>query len=150
MWQFSPNSIHYLLGLWQRMVCSTPYIKATEPHLLETYTPEVRHVTFVLDYPKFLPAFLYNQYLLYGWNHPSIRTCGAWFLCVLYNPCFQCVICWFLDNKGIHNVQIRQRSSCYKVLGFFEFRASLLMVHQKFDLSRDVGYHSKLKPYAIF
>ena len=41
MWQFSPNSIHYLLGLWQRMVCSTPYIKSTEPHLLETYTPEV-------------------------------------------------------------------------------------------------------------
>ncbi|CAB4007068.1 exportin-7 [Paramuricea clavata] len=41
MWQFSPNSIHYLLGLWQRMVCSTPYIKSTEPHLLETYTPEI-------------------------------------------------------------------------------------------------------------
>ncbi|XP_046851290.1 exportin-7-like isoform X2 [Xenia sp. Carnegie-2017] len=41
MWQFSPNSIHYLLGLWQRMVSSTPYIKSTEPHLLETYTPEI-------------------------------------------------------------------------------------------------------------
>ncbi|XP_059083848.1 exportin-7-like [Tigriopus californicus] len=41
MWQFAPNSIHYLLSLWQRMVASVPYVKAAEPHLLETYTPEV-------------------------------------------------------------------------------------------------------------
>lgn len=43
MWQFAPNSIHYLLSLWQRMVASVPYVKALEPHLLETYTPEVTH-----------------------------------------------------------------------------------------------------------
>ncbi|KOB70191.1 Uncharacterized protein OBRU01_15791, partial [Operophtera brumata] len=36
MWQFAPNSVHYLLSLWQRMVASVPYVKATEPHLLET------------------------------------------------------------------------------------------------------------------
>ncbi|XP_076102861.1 exportin-7-like [Mytilus galloprovincialis] len=41
MWQFAPNSVHYLLSLWQRMVASVPYVKATEPHMLETYTPEV-------------------------------------------------------------------------------------------------------------
>ncbi|XP_064599682.1 exportin-7-like [Liolophura sinensis] len=41
MWQFSPNSVHYLLSLWQRMVASVPYVKASEPHMLETYTPEV-------------------------------------------------------------------------------------------------------------
>ncbi|KAI9558642.1 hypothetical protein GHT06_015430 [Daphnia sinensis] len=41
MWQFAPNSVHYLLSLWQRMVASVPYVKATEPHYLETYTPEV-------------------------------------------------------------------------------------------------------------
>lgn len=41
MWQFAPNSVHYLLSLWQKMVASVPYVKATEPHLLETYTPEV-------------------------------------------------------------------------------------------------------------
>ncbi|XP_021371890.1 exportin-7-like [Mizuhopecten yessoensis] len=41
MWQFAPNSVHYLLSLWQRMVASVPYVKATEPHLLETFTPEV-------------------------------------------------------------------------------------------------------------
>ena len=35
---FGPNSIHYLLSLWQCMVASVPYVKATEPHLLETYT----------------------------------------------------------------------------------------------------------------
>ncbi|XP_072943133.1 exportin-7-B [Epargyreus clarus] len=41
MWQFAPNSVHYLLSLWQRMVASVPYIKASEPHLLERYAPGV-------------------------------------------------------------------------------------------------------------
>ncbi|XP_045506236.1 exportin-7 [Colias croceus] len=41
MWQFAPNSVHYLLSLWQRMVASVPYVNATEPHLLETYAPTV-------------------------------------------------------------------------------------------------------------
>jgi len=41
MWQFAPNSVHYLLSLWQRMVTSVPYVKAPEPHYLNTYTPEV-------------------------------------------------------------------------------------------------------------
>ncbi|KAH0956372.1 hypothetical protein HN011_009423 [Eciton burchellii] len=41
MWQFAPNSLHYLLILWQRMVASMPYVKAGDPHLLNTYTPEV-------------------------------------------------------------------------------------------------------------
>lgn len=41
MWQFAPNSIYYLLSLWQRMVMSIPYVKSSEPHMLETYTPEV-------------------------------------------------------------------------------------------------------------
>ncbi|XP_072177284.1 exportin-7-like [Diadema setosum] len=51
VWQFAPNSIHYLLTLWQRMVASVPYVKATEPHLLEVYTPEVSkaYITSRLD-----------------------------------------------------------------------------------------------------
>lgn len=51
MWSFAPNSIHYLLSLWQRMVASVPYVKSTEPHLLETYTPEVTraYITSRLD-----------------------------------------------------------------------------------------------------
>ncbi|UYV75244.1 XPO7 [Cordylochernes scorpioides] len=51
MWQFAPNSIHYLLSLWQRMVASVPYVKASEPHLMETYTPQVTHayITSRLD-----------------------------------------------------------------------------------------------------
>ncbi|XP_062503145.1 exportin-7-like [Corticium candelabrum] len=40
-WQFSANSIHYLLSLWQRMVASIPYVNATEPHMLDTYAPEI-------------------------------------------------------------------------------------------------------------
>ena len=51
MWQFSPNSVHYLLSLWQRLVAPVPYVKASEPHLLETYTPEVTkaYITSRLD-----------------------------------------------------------------------------------------------------
>jgi len=41
-WQFSANSIHYLLGFWQKLVGSIPYIKNTETHLLDKYIPEVR------------------------------------------------------------------------------------------------------------
>ena len=29
MWQFAPNSVHYLLSLWQRMVGSVPYMKVS-------------------------------------------------------------------------------------------------------------------------
>ncbi|XP_026837804.1 ran-binding protein 16 isoform X2 [Drosophila erecta] len=41
VWLFAPNSVHYLLTLWQRMVASVPYVKSPDPHLLGTYTPEV-------------------------------------------------------------------------------------------------------------
>lgn len=41
MWSFAPNSVHYLLSLWQRMVTSVPYMKAPEPHYLNNYTPEI-------------------------------------------------------------------------------------------------------------
>lgn len=41
MWQFAPNSVHYLLTLWQRMVASVAYVKTAEPHMLDTYAPEV-------------------------------------------------------------------------------------------------------------
>uniref|UniRef100_A0A2M4A7B9 Putative nuclear transport receptor ranbp16 importin beta superfamily n=1 Tax=Anopheles triannulatus TaxID=58253 RepID=A0A2M4A7B9_9DIPT len=51
MWQSAPNSIHYLLSLWQRLIASLPYVKTSEPHFLETYTPEVTKafVTSKLD-----------------------------------------------------------------------------------------------------
>ena len=64
MWQFAPNSIHYLLSLWQRMVASIPYIKSSEPHLLETYAPEVTkaYITSRLDaVPVILRFVLKNK-----------------------------------------------------------------------------------------
>lgn len=52
MYHFPANSLHYLLSLWQRMVAPVPYVKASEPHLLETYTPEVNkaYIMSRLDY----------------------------------------------------------------------------------------------------
>ncbi|GFW59348.1 exportin-7-A [Trichonephila clavipes] len=63
MWQFAPNSIHYLLSLWQRMVASVPYVKASEPHLLETYTPEVTQafVTSRLDAAAVVIRCIYKK-----------------------------------------------------------------------------------------
>ncbi|OQV16693.1 Exportin-7 [Hypsibius exemplaris] len=39
--QFSHNSLHYILSLWQRLVASMPYVKSSQPHHLDTYAPEV-------------------------------------------------------------------------------------------------------------
>lgn len=41
MWQFAPNSVHYILSLWQKMVASIQFMKETSPHLLDRYTPEI-------------------------------------------------------------------------------------------------------------
>uniref|UniRef100_A0A914V6U4 Importin N-terminal domain-containing protein n=2 Tax=Plectus sambesii TaxID=2011161 RepID=A0A914V6U4_9BILA len=41
MYQFSANSTYYLLSFWQRMVSSMPYVKASEPHLLDQFAPMV-------------------------------------------------------------------------------------------------------------
>ncbi|XP_028966380.1 exportin-7 [Galendromus occidentalis] len=41
--QFGTNTLHYLLSLWQRMVASISYVKATEPHLLEIHSPRIVH-----------------------------------------------------------------------------------------------------------
>ncbi|XP_066833184.1 ran-binding protein 17 isoform X5 [Anser cygnoides] len=50
-WEFAPNSVHYLLTLWQRMVASVPFVKTAEPHLLDTYAPEITkaYITSRLD-----------------------------------------------------------------------------------------------------
>ena len=40
-WQFSSNSVHYLLSLWQRLVASVQYFRSSDPHMLQTYAPEV-------------------------------------------------------------------------------------------------------------
>ncbi|CAD7680037.1 unnamed protein product [Nyctereutes procyonoides] len=49
-WEFALNSVHYLLSLWQWLAASGPYVKATEPHMLETYTPEVTRVYYHIPF----------------------------------------------------------------------------------------------------
>ena len=48
MWQFAPNSIHYLLSLWQRMVASVPYVKVILYYLSISLLKDVWnfHITF--------------------------------------------------------------------------------------------------------
>uniref|UniRef100_A0A7S1SV05 Exportin-7/Ran-binding protein 17 TPR repeats domain-containing protein n=1 Tax=Tetraselmis chuii TaxID=63592 RepID=A0A7S1SV05_9CHLO len=40
-WQWASASVYYLLGLWSRLVSSTPYLKGDSPSLLETYVPRI-------------------------------------------------------------------------------------------------------------
>ncbi|KHN87609.1 Ran-binding protein 16 [Toxocara canis] len=40
-YEFSVNSTYYLLSFWQRMVSSVPYVKASDPHLLNLYCPKI-------------------------------------------------------------------------------------------------------------
>mmetsp|Transcript_25560 Transcript_25560/g.71479 ORF Transcript_25560/g.71479 Transcript_25560/m.71479 type:complete len:1067 (+) Transcript_25560:187-3387(+) len=40
-WQWASGSVYYLLGLWSRLVSSTPYLKGDSPSLLETYVPRI-------------------------------------------------------------------------------------------------------------
>lgn len=41
VWQCAPNSIHYLLMLWQKLVSSATYCKGLNEHYLDRYAPEV-------------------------------------------------------------------------------------------------------------
>ncbi|XP_055337456.1 exportin-7-like isoform X2 [Paramacrobiotus metropolitanus] len=45
--QFSHNSLHYILSLWQRLVASMPYVKSSQPSHLDTYAPEVSRAMIV-------------------------------------------------------------------------------------------------------
>lgn len=67
MWQFAPNSVHYLLSLWQRMVASVPYVKAVKPHLLETFTPEVTkaYITSRLESARIIVRYKSSLYLAF-------------------------------------------------------------------------------------
>ena len=40
-WVWASGSIHYLLGLWSRLVSSSAYLKGESPSLLETYAPKI-------------------------------------------------------------------------------------------------------------
>lgn len=38
---FAPNSLYYLLNMWQKLVSSCPFVRATDAHLLEQFTPQI-------------------------------------------------------------------------------------------------------------
>ncbi|NXW14049.1 RBP17 protein, partial [Circaetus pectoralis] len=45
-WDFFSNSVHYLLTLWHFFLASVPFVKTAEPHLLDTYAPEITKAYF--------------------------------------------------------------------------------------------------------
>lgn len=51
VWSCAPNSIHYLLMLWQKLVSSATYCKALNGHYLDEYAPEIMqaYITYRLE-----------------------------------------------------------------------------------------------------
>lgn len=51
VWHCAPNSIHYLLMLWQKLVSSATYCKGLNEHYLDRYAPEVMraYITYRLE-----------------------------------------------------------------------------------------------------
>lgn len=51
VWNCAPNSIHYLLMLWQKLVSSATYVKGLSGHYLDQYAPEVMraYITYRLE-----------------------------------------------------------------------------------------------------
>lgn len=51
VWNCAPNSIHYLLMLWQKLVSSATYCKGLNEHYLERYAPEIMraYITYRLE-----------------------------------------------------------------------------------------------------
>lgn len=50
-WHCAPNSMHYLLMLWQKLVSSATYCKGLNEHYLDKYAPEVMkaYITYRLE-----------------------------------------------------------------------------------------------------
>lgn len=40
-WHWSPNSIHYILSLWERLIASVPFVRTENPHNLEVFSPRI-------------------------------------------------------------------------------------------------------------
>ena len=40
-WQWSANSLHFLLLMWERLVVSLPYVTCEKPHLIDKFTPQI-------------------------------------------------------------------------------------------------------------
>ncbi|KAM4653602.1 LOW QUALITY PROTEIN: ran-binding protein 17 [Amazona ochrocephala] len=55
-WEFAPNSVHYLLTLWQRMVASVPFVKMAEAHL-DTYAPQIEKA-YIASRLEYVPVVI--------------------------------------------------------------------------------------------
>ena len=40
-WEWTANSVFYLLSLWSRLVASMPYLKGEAPSHLDRYVPQI-------------------------------------------------------------------------------------------------------------
>lgn len=132
MLQVAPNSVHYLLSLWQRMVASVPYVKATEPHMLETYTPEVTraYITSRIDSVGVCIRFEFISFYSKNFNGYAnfiVRLrwhVSEWMLCDCREGTEDP-----LDDTAMVTQQLEQLS----VIGRCEYQKTCALIVQLFD-----------------
>lgn len=49
-WYWSPNSVHYVLSLWERLIASVPFVRTENPHQLEEYSPRISRAFILSKY----------------------------------------------------------------------------------------------------
>uniref|UniRef100_A0A669PS72 RAN binding protein 17 n=1 Tax=Phasianus colchicus TaxID=9054 RepID=A0A669PS72_PHACC len=82
-WDSAPNSIHYLLTLWQRMVASVTFVKTAEPHLLDRYAAEITEA-YVTSRLERVPVVVRD-----GLEDPlDVSRCGCEKTCTLLGQLF--------------------------------------------------------------
>lgn len=79
-WHVAPNSCHYLLKLWERLVQSVSYSKSEENHRLQEFTPQVTQA-----FVQVSRSTAYAQVAIVTKN-ASFPTCsdGLWILTDLF------------------------------------------------------------------
>lgn len=66
MFQVAPNAVHYVLGLWSRLVAAVPYVRVdtkADP-MLDAYVPKVSH-QMLLDRQDVFPVMI-SFFILYA------------------------------------------------------------------------------------
>uniref|UniRef100_H9H256 Exportin 7 n=1 Tax=Meleagris gallopavo TaxID=9103 RepID=H9H256_MELGA len=139
-WEFAPNSVHYLLSLWQRLAASVPYVKATEPHMLETYTPEVTKA-YITSRLESVHIILRMAQIMPGSIPFTLNVKVAWrtLLQCLYLPGMSYTLSLYvrdgledpLDDTGLVQQQLDQLST----IGRCEYEKTCALLVQLFDQS---------------
>lgn len=117
-WQFSSNSIHYLLSLWQRLVASVQYFRSSDPHMLQTYAPEITEA-YITSRLESVETILRDQLdnlldddAMIGTQLDQISTIAR----LVYDKTCNLLIRLFDDVAGRYQEQLQQATDAWQLI----------------------------------